>query len=48
MISRCQNALRQEERRKKQDTEFTEMMNRAITLRTHGDLRKSAEFVIRG
>ncbi len=46
LISRCQNALRQEERRKKQDTEFTEMMNRAITHRTHGDLEKALNLLL--
>ncbi len=46
MISQCQNALRQEERRQKQDTEFTDMMNRAITLRTHGDLEKALNLLL--
>lgn len=46
MISRCQNALRQEEKRKKEATEVTEMMNRAITLRTHGDLEKALNLLL--
>lgn len=46
MISRCQNAVRQEEKRKKEATEFTSMMNRAISLRTHGDLEKALNLLL--
>jgi serine/threonine-protein kinase len=43
---RYHSALRAEEKRKRQENEFLETMNRAISLRTHGELNKSLSLLL--
>jgi serine/threonine-protein kinase len=46
LIVRYQNALRTEEKRAKQENEFLETMNRAISLRTKGELDKALSLLL--